>query len=86
MKIELTFLTACVSLVILFVTAAFFGKPYMLIAADSGILLIMIVRMSLGEIEGKKEKYFLLSILVLTGVSLALWFGRFLTESVKMFL
>jgi len=72
MKIELTFLTACINLVVLFVISTFFGKPAPLIAADAGILIIMAVRLGLGEVPRRYEKYFLGSIVVITTITLFL--------------
>ncbi len=73
MKIELTFITACINLVVLFVISIIFGKPAPLIVADAGILIIMVVRLSLGEVTRRVEKYFLGSIVAITVITLLLW-------------
>jgi|GEM_PF-2954042 hypothetical protein len=73
MKIELTFLTACLNLVALFIMATFFGKPVVLIAADAGILIILGIRLGLGEVPRRFEKYFLVSIIAITTLTLFLW-------------
>ncbi|MBM3434654.1 MAG: hypothetical protein FJY07_00380 [Bacteroidetes bacterium] len=73
MKIELTFITACINLVALFVISIFFGTPVILIASDAGILVILAVRISLGEIPRRYERYFLGSIVAITACTLLMW-------------